>query len=194
MLLKIFYYQYKKIEMADELKIFKDVISKLNRNNFPYMVSGSIAMNYYTVPRMTRDIDIVIEIDDAQGFYDTFKEEYYIDKDMIDNAIKNRQMFNIIHLKEVVKIDFIVKKETEYRKAEFERKKMITMDGYHVFIVSIEDLIVSKLLWARDSHSELQIRDIKNLLKEKADIKYISNWVNRLGISDFYKEVIDGFE
>jgi len=180
--------------MLYELKIFKDVITKLNNNKIPYMISGSVAMNYYTIPRMTRDIDIVIEIDDIGSFYNTFKKEYYIDPGMIDNAIKNQYMFNIIHLKEVMKIDFIIRKNTEYRKTEFQRRKKVNISGMKVFIVSIEDLIISKLLWARDSHSELQIRDINNLLKEEVDMEYISNWVKKLNIEGFFKEVTNGIK
>lgn len=180
--------------MLDELKIFKDVVAKLNSNNIPYMISGSVAMNYYAIPRMTRDIDIVIEIKDVGGFYNTFKKEYYIDPEMIDNAIKYQQMFNIIHLKEIIKIDFIIRKNTEYRKTEFERRKKVKIDGMKVFLVSIEDLIVSKLLWSRDSHSELQIRDIRNLLKEKVDMEYINNWINNLNIDDFFQEVKHGIK
>ena len=124
--------------MLFELKIFKDVINKLNDIEIPYMVSGSVAMNYYTVPRMTRDIDIVIEIEDVGSFYNIFKEEYYIDQKMVDDAIKNQSMFNIIHLKEVMKIDFIIRKNTKYRKTEFKRRRKINIEEIQVFIVSIE--------------------------------------------------------
>jgi len=178
--------------MLFELKIFKDVINKLNDNEIPYMVSGSVAMNYYTVPRMTRDIDIVVEIEDVGSFYNTFKEEYYIDQKMVDDAIRNQFMFNIIHLKEVMKIDFIIRKNNKYRKTEFKRKRKINIEEIQVFIVSIEDLIISKLLWAEDSHSELQIKDIGNLLKEKVDMKYIYDWVKELNIADFFEEISDG--
>jgi predicted nucleotidyltransferase len=178
--------------MLFELKVFQDVITKLNNNKIPYMISGSVAMNYYTVPRMTRDIDIVIEIDDIGSFYNVFKEEYYIDPEMIEDAIRNQYMFNIIHLKEVMKIDFIIRKNTEYRKTEFDRRRQINIEGLKIFIVSIEDLIISKLLWAKDSHSEIQIKDVKNLLKEKLDMRYIRNWVKKLKISDFFKEMTSG--
>lgn len=178
--------------MLFEIKVFKDVVTKLNKNKIPYMISGSVAMNYYTVPRMTRDIDIVIEIGDIDSFYNTFKKEYYIDRKMVEDAIRNQFMFNIIHLKEVMKIDFIIRKNTEYRKIEFKRRKQVSIEGLKIFIVSIEDLIISKLLWATDSHSELQIKDVNNLLKEKVDMKYITDWVKKLNISDFFKEITDG--
>jgi predicted nucleotidyltransferase len=175
-----------------ELEIFRDVVKKLNSNNISYMISGSVAMMYYSIPRMTRDIDIVIKIEDIEGFYNTFKDEYYIDIRTIQDAVKNRSMFNIIHLKEAMKIDFIIRKDTEYRKIEFERRKQVEIDGSKVFIVTIEDLIISKLLWSRDSRSDFQINDIKNLLKEKIDVYYLDKWVDRLGITGFYREISGG--
>jgi predicted nucleotidyltransferase len=178
--------------MHQEYKIFKDVIKKLNANNTPYMVSGSVAMNYYSIPRMTRDIDIVIEINDIESFYSTFKKEYYINKDTVHEAVKDRFMFNIIHLKEVIKIDFIIKKEDEYRNAEFKRRRKIKIDGLEVFIVSIEDLIISKLLWSKESRSDTQKNDIMNLLKEKIDLQYLTKWLKRLNILEFYKEISGG--
>ena len=178
--------------MHQELKIFRDVIKKLNKNNIPYMVSGSVAMNYYSIPRMTRDIDIVIEINDIEGFYNTFNEEYYINKETIREAVKDKFMFNIIHLKEVIKIDFIIKKDTEYRKTEFKRRRQIKIDGLEVFIVSIEDLLISKLLWSRESRSDLQINDVRNLLKEKIDLQYLAKWMERLNILDYFKEISGG--
>ena len=174
-----------------EIKIFREVINKLNDNNAPYMVSGSVAMNYYTVPRMTRDVDIVIEINDIESFYNAFKNGYYIDKRAVSDAVRDRFMFNIIHLEEAIKIDFIIKKDTEYRKTEFERRRQVDIDGLKVFIVSIEDLIISKLLWSKDSRSDFQINDIKNLLKEKIDLEYLEKWIGELGIEDFYREISD---
>jgi hypothetical protein len=44
------------------LELFKKVCNQLDEHQIKYMVSGSIALNIYTIPRMTRDIDIVIEL------------------------------------------------------------------------------------------------------------------------------------
>lgn len=176
--------------MLNELKIFKDVIDKLNRNDIPYMVSGSIAMSYYVLPRMTRDIDIVIEINDPEKFYNIFKDDYFVDLKMVKDAINRKQMFNIIHLNEIIKIDFIIRKDEHYRINEFNRRRKIKIDDLYIYIVSIEDLIISKLLWAKDSYSELQIRDVKNLLKEKIDLSYINTWIKKLELEEFFNKVV----
>jgi len=73
-------------------------------------------------------------------------------------------MFNLLHLESVVKVDMIVRKDSEYRRTEFERRRRIELDAFSLWIVSKEDLILSKLAWAKPSGSELQLRDVRNLL------------------------------
>lgn len=173
--------------MIDELTILKEVIKRLNKVNIPYMLSGSMALNYYTQPRMTRDIDIVIDLKlkDREDIYNIFKDDFYIDLGMIETAIKTSGMFNIIHLDQALKIDFIIRMNTPYRRLEFERRKKIRIDDIEAYIVTIEDLILSKLYWAKDSYSELQVKDVKNLINESnIDIPYIRKWAAELNITN----------
>ncbi|MGA1791505.1 MAG: hypothetical protein ACMUIM_08460 [bacterium] len=179
--------------MVDELFILKEVIKRLNNAGIPYMISGSMALNYYTEPRMTRDIDIVIELkqDDSNRVYNLFKDDFYVDLRMIESAIKKEGMFNIIHLEEIIKIDFIIRKSTPYRRLEFERKKKIRIEDMDTYIVSIEDLILSKLFWAKDSRSAIQLADAKNLINESnVDMNYIDKWAPELGIKDLLAEIL----
>jgi hypothetical protein len=138
--------------MIGELDVLKIVTKKLDSADIPYMVSGSIAGNFYTTPRMTRDIDIVIQVQDtdAERIYSLFSDEFYADKDMIRDAIRKKSMFNIIHNEGIVKVDFIVRKDSEYRKLEFVRRRSIPFEGIEINIVSAEDLIISKLYWAKE--------------------------------------------
>lgn len=180
--------------LIDELAVLKILIKKLKSADIPYMVSGSIAANFYMTPRMTRDIDIVIQVEtaDAERIYSLFSDEFYADKDMIRDAICEKHMFNIIHNEGIVKIDFIVRKDSEYRKLEFERRRSIPFEETEIDIVSAEDLIISKLYWAKNSMSEMQIRDVKNILKTvfDLDMDYIEGWIKKIGLEDIYKEAI----
>ena len=54
--------------MSDELEILKSVTAKLDSARIPYMVTGSMAVNYYATPRMTRDIDLVVELSEEDRF------------------------------------------------------------------------------------------------------------------------------
>ena len=95
------------------------------------------------------------------------QSKYLIVKRTIRNAIHNKQIFNIIHSEGIVKVDFIIRKDTNYRNLEFKNRRSIVFEGQKIFIASPEDLILSKLFWARESLSEMQIRDVKNSKKLK---------------------------
>jgi hypothetical protein len=72
---------------------------------------------------------------------------------------------NLIHDYHIIKIDFVVRKDTPYRRKEFFRKRKVSVDGQDLSVVRSEDLILSKLEWAKDSKSEIQLRDVQNLLQ-----------------------------
>ena len=179
--------------MSDELDVLKSVAARLRDAGIPYMVTGSMAANYYAVPRMTRDIDLVIELPEREvdRFARLFEQEYYIDRDMVRRAVREHSMFNMIHNALVVKVDCVVRKETEYRREEFARRRAVTIAGQEVFIVAPEDLILSKLDWAKESRSQMQLDDVRNLLQsgQGLDMAYLNRWVDQLGLSTIYQEV-----
>ena len=181
--------------MSEELEVLKVVTGRLNKANIPYMVSGSIAANYYTVPRMTRDIDIVIELkrDGIDKFISLFNDDFYVNREMVANEVSRKGIFNLIHNQYVIKIDFIIKKSSAYQQAAFSRRKEIVIEGSPMWFISAEDLIISKLVWAKDSHSEMQLKDVNNLMEtvDNLDLKYIYNWVRELDLEQIYKEARD---
>ena len=168
-------------------------MSRLEAASIRYMLTGSMAANFYTTPRMTRDIDIVIELREAEveRVVTLFQDEYYVDRDMVEQAVKSRSMFNMIHKALVVKVDCVVRKDSEYRREEFARRRHVIIDGEPVTIVAPEDLILSKLEWAKESHSQLQLDDVRNLLRSVKDLDrtYLNQWVDRLGLAAVYREV-----
>ncbi len=179
--------------MSEELEVLKIVTLRLKEADINYMVSGSIAANYYTIPRMTRDIDVVIELKqgDIDKFVVLFEGDFYIDRGMVANEVSRQGMFNLIYNRYVIKIDFIVKKSSAYQNAAFSRRKQVLIEQSPIWFVSAEDLVISKLLWAKDSHSEMQLKDVGNLMEavDNLDLKYIDNWVRELGLEQIYKEV-----
>ena len=98
-------------------------------------------------------------------------------------------MFNLIHNESVIKVDCIVRKQTEYRLAEFNRRQRIKIEDFETWIVSKEDLILSKLYWAKDSRSETQLGDVKNLISTGCDRVYIARWTQALDVANLWLEV-----
>jgi hypothetical protein len=171
----------------------KSVAAQLAGAGIPYMVTGSMATNFYAVPRMTRDIDLVIELSerDVDRITRLFQQEFYIDRDMVQRAVREHGMFNMIHNALVVKVDCVVRKDTEYRREEFARRRAVSIADQQIFIVSPEDLILSKLDWAKESRSQMQLDDVRNLLRsvQGLDTAYLNRWADRLGLAALYQEV-----
>jgi len=61
-----------------------------------------------------------------------------------------------MHFASGIKVDLIVRKDSEYRHVEFARRKAVDLAGVSTWIASREDPILSKLVWARDASSELR--------------------------------------
>ena len=176
-----------------ELAVLSDVTVRLESAGFEYMLTGSVAMNYYSQPRMTRDIDIVLSLldSDSSTIVRVFEGDYYVSADAVAKATRQQSIFNIVHLESVVKVDFIVRKETEYRRHEFDRRRRIRVGESEFWIVSKEDLILSKLHWARDSQSELQLGDVRNLLSTSPDLDYLNKWSSVLGVDQLLQDLVD---
>jgi len=176
----------------NEIDVLRDVAGRLDRAGLPYMLTGSLAMNYYAVPRMTRDIDLVVRLQggDARALAEVFAPDYHLCEESIGRAIAHESLFSLIHLESVIKVDFIVMKNTEYRKREFERRRQALIGDRRIWIVSKEDLIISKLYWARQSPSDLQLRDVKNLLATGCDYAYVGRWVSELDLEALWRECL----
>lgn len=170
------------------LELLERVSQKLEKTDIPYMLSGSLAMNIYTVPRMTRDIDLVIQIEPHQidRLTSLFSNGYYIDPEVVASAIETEGMFNVVDHASGNKIDFIIRKSSEFHLNEFKRRKRSTAFGFEVWVVTAEDLIISKLKWIQDLESDTQKRDISNLLtRDDLNREYIAGWCTRLQLNTF---------
>src|ERR1700679_1384515 len=113
--------------MQNELDIVRDVSARLEQGGFAYMLTGSMAMNYYAEPRMTRDIDLVVALvpQDTNAIVRLFTPDYYISQDARSQSITHESLFNLIHQESLIKVDCIVRKNGPYRRAEFERRERV---------------------------------------------------------------------
>jgi len=152
--------------MDEQLEFAMQIAGRLASAGIHYMLTGSMAMAVYATPRMTRDIDMVVDID--RGYLDTlvrlFERDCYIDRSAVAEAIESK---------------------------EFERRREINVRGSTLLVVAPEDLIVSKLEWARETGSELQRRDVRDMIASVPvlDWDYLEQWSDRPGLVSILREV-----
>jgi hypothetical protein len=176
----------------NEIDIVRDISHRFEQAQIPYMLTGSMAMNYYAQPRMTRDIDVVIAIapGDVGRVAALFRPDYYVSEESIRESLAHESIFNLIHHESMIKVDCIIRKDTEYRRTEFERRQKISIRDFTTFVVRKEDLIISKLSWAKDSHSEIQLADVRNLLATGYDAEYLGHWTREQGLVNLLNECL----
>jgi len=177
--------------VTTELEVLKRVSDGLTAQGLAFMLTGSFAMARYTTPRMTRDIDLVVALmeDDVDKVVKEFNDDFYVDADDARSAVQSERLFNMMHLSSGVKIDLVVLKSTIYRRLEFERRQRALVGTVDTWIVSREDLILSKLVWARDAHSDVQRRDVRQLLDADIDREYLRRWAGELGVQALLEEL-----
>ena len=173
------------------IETIRDFVDKIDALGIEYMVTGSYAMSAYGEIRMTRDIDVVLQFSamHSKPFFDLFEDEYYISEDSIRRALDQKRMFNVISHAHGGKIDCIIQKDTDFARTSFARRYKETVAGVEFWTTTREDLIIAKLSWSKDSHSEMQIRDIANLTRQEYDSNYVDGWIGRLGLQEIWSEV-----
>lgn len=171
--------------MFDFLRI---LIQFFDNNKIPYMLSGGMAISVYTGPRYTRDFDFIVHLkpSDFLLMKEYFKEGYYYDEETMKDAIRNKSMFNIIDHKSNYKADFIILRNDEFEQVKFEKRRPVRFLDFTVFIISAEDLLLSKLEWIQELQSAQQSDDIIQLSKlEQLDWPYIWEWIKKLDLNTF---------
>ena len=172
----------------EQLDFLKEIAARLESVGVPYMMTGLMALAVYATPRMTRDIDLVVHYRPSQidPLVDLFATDCYINREAVRAAVETRSMFNIIHKEWIIKADFILRKDEPYRKLEFERRRQIELSGATISVVTAEDLVLSKLSWAGSSGSDLQERDVVQIIRSVRDLDwpYLLEWAGVLGVRE----------
>lgn len=152
------------------------------------MLSGSIAMGVYVVPRATKDIDFVVHLkpDDIESFIKYFEGAYYCSETAVKDAVNRGSIFNVIDHASGFKADFVVLKNEEYRLTEFERRHEVNFYDMNFYVVSAEDLLISKLIWIQNYQSAIQMEDIRMLkLIDGLQVDYVDHWIKKLNLNTF---------
>lgn len=175
--------------MTSQSDFLKEIIKVLGDCSIPYMVTGSFGSSFHGQPRATRDIDIVIAPTEKQlsRFVESLGEDYYVSPEAVRDALANKSMFNIIDIQSGWKADFVIRKDRPFSHHEFERKCIAKLKGLDVWIASPEDVILSKLEWAKESRSEQQFQDALHVTIVQwghLDTSYLHKWAKDLGIED----------
>lgn len=180
--------------LLESVSVVIQVVKCFEHLRIPYLIGGSLASALYGVARSTLGADMVADIRQEQvgALIEALKDEFYVDEEMIREAIQHRGSFNLIHLRSMFKVDVFIRKERPFDQIQFQRRveQVFTTDPQQkAFMTTAEDIILAKLEWYRlgNEISDRQWRDILGVLKVQAgrlDMNYLKMWALELKVAD----------
>jgi hypothetical protein len=167
------------------------LIDALDAFGIPYYLGGSVASSTYGVSRPTQDADVVadIQIKHVISLVKRLEAEYYIDADMIRDAIHHQSSFNLIYLASMFKVDVFLPKPRPFTQQERlrARKEVIEEGTRSFYLSSPEDIILNKLEWYKMGNeiSNRQWNDIIGVMRRQSktlDLAYLQHWAVELSV------------
>ena len=167
------------------------VVGHLGAAGIRYMLAGSFASTIHGQARATRDVDLVIDPTQAslEAFLARLDGSVYVDRGSAREALRRRDMFNLIDLESGWKIDLIVRKDRAFSREELARCLPAVVDGVTVQVATPEDTVLSKLEWSTITRQERQLEDVRGILEVQGtalDRAYVERWARALGVSDLW--------
>jgi len=159
-----------------EHNLFLIFLSLLEENNITYIVTGSVAGIIYGEPRLTHDIDLVLELDikDTQKFVTTFPDDkfYCPPPEVINLEIRRpfRGHFNLIHHESGFKADIFLSGKDKLHRWAIENRKRYKLGNYNIWVAPPEYVILRKLEYFKEGKSDKHLTDIKNILEISGDL------------------------
>jgi hypothetical protein len=176
-------------------ELLRRLVEHLEAAEIPFMLTGSMAAAWHGAGRATMDIDLVIEADAARlhRLVESLSgPDVYISREAAAEALARETMFNVVDATSGWKVDLIIRKSRPFSRTEFFRRQRVAFEGMPLWVASLEDVIVSKLEWAKLGGSVRQLEDVVNLLRvaeEQIDRDYLDRWITELGLEAQWRAV-----
>jgi len=186
-----------KRENAEVIERLADVLDGLG---IRYAIGGSVASALYGTVRFTRDADITVQPFSslADRLYELLKDEFYVSREAMEEALRSHGSFNVIHFKTAFKIDLFIQGPSEFEGQLLDRRHLLRLDEMgrrEVCVVSPEDIVLLKLRWFNmtGGTSERQWSDVLGVLGvqgEALDFRYLRDSARKLGLEELLNRAI----
>ena len=181
----------------NERELLVDCLHRLNRTGATYYLTGSMASNYWGIPRTTHDLDFVIQLPSSAvaAIVREFSGDYFIDEAAVRAAYQPPHQFNAIDTRSALKVDFWLPKPDLFDTEMLRRRLQVTLFGEPAWICTAEDVILHKLVWNRLSPSDRQLGDAAGVVAVQADAldkNYLRQWAQELKLARELERLLSG--
>lgn len=181
-----------------EQEFLKDAVARLEKTGVAYAVTGSVASNFWGIPRTTHDVDIVVVLvaADAERITAAFADRYYLSEQAVKDAVSQRSMFNVIDFRTNLKAGLWVTRDDPFNQSMLQRRRREEIvPRQQGWMGTPEDVLLHKLVWHTITPSERQLADAAGIAAVQAgnlDLAYMRTWTARQGTGTLLEEVLAG--
>jgi hypothetical protein len=176
------------------------VILALESLGVEHYIGGSIASSVHGVVRTTIDVDVVadLKLEHVPAFIAHLGTDFYADARVMQDAIRTRSSFNLIHIPTSYKVDLFIMKRTRFEDSARTRiieEQVFPETQRRYRLASPEDVVLNKLEWFRRGGevSERQWSDVIGVMRVQAnalDRQYMQRWAAELNVSDLLERAL----
>ena len=183
-----------------ELKaFFTYVIEVLENLGIPYMVVGGFAAIFYGEPRLTIDVDIVVDMEPEhiKPLVAAFPvPDYYVSEEGIRDSLQRGYPFNVIQPATGAKVDLVPLPRDPFTRSAFQRRQRLEFDeaGRSATFITPEDIIVAKLIAHRETGSDKHLRDARGVLVMQwgeLDLEVIRRGARTNGVLEQFEALLE---
>jgi hypothetical protein len=161
------------------------------------MLTGSMASNFWGIPRTTHDLDFVLsfDMDRAEALVAAFEDDYALEAVSVRNAFRAPHMFNAIDRRSALKVDFWLLRRVPFEEQMFARRLRVSLFGEPAWIATAEDTVLHKLYWNGITPSERQIGDAAGIVAVQGvelDREYLEQGASELGVAEVLRQLLEG--
>lgn len=167
-----------------------------------YLVGGSVASARWGVPRLTNDIDVVVQLPASavSALVRELEQDFYVDRAAVIDAVRIKRSFNIVAREDFTKVDVFVADESPWQRSQLARRRLERLSedasAQSVYIASPEDTVLAKLLWFEKGNrvSDRQWQDVLGVVRVQGaslDVGYLRTWAADLGVSALLEDALE---
>jgi hypothetical protein len=187
--------------LPEQIAVTMLVADALEALGVLYAIGGSFASAVHGVMRATMDVDLVADLreEDIVPFVQALGDAFYVDAEMMREAIGQHRSFNLIHLESMFKVDVFVARPCAFDRAQLARRQLhllVEEPERRAYVASAEDTVLAKLEWYRmgGETSDRQWRDVLGVIKvqgQRLDRAYLHQMAVDLGVEDLLDRALE---
>jgi hypothetical protein len=161
------------------------------------MLTGSMASNFWGIPRTTHDLDFVVSFEEERvdAIVAAFDDDFGLEQSSVLGAFRPPYMFNAIDRRSALKIDFWTLRPDPFDEQMFARRLRLVLFGEPAWIATAEDTLLHKLYWNSITPSDRQLGDAAGIVAVQGaelDREHLEYWARELAVDTNLRDLLRG--